>query len=591
VKALIFIHEIFKRFPLLFIINVALITAVGFFGAFSLFSISPIVDLLVHPDLQGISALTQKAIDVLEFFGLPGTLNSWLIIFVMFISLASVFLIFARHSILKTKYALSRQIIVDTFKDFFDAQWHFFSSGKQGVLLNTFTREINVVGDAFGAMALFFASALQLLFFLAIPFYISWQVTLIGLGTAFLCTLPFMLLGRISYKLGISNTATANHFMSVIQENIGLAKIVLGFGNQKKSSDNLSEAFDAHRNVTIKSQVLDVAIGVLYRPVAVVVIAVVLFAARRFNLPLAEITVLLLAIFQIVISVGNLTKYKNSLDCFFPSYEQIMSLRKQAKELKQESGNRQFKGFSRELLLERLSFAYPGHKELVLSDINMRISKGNMVAIVGESGAGKSTFIDMIMVFHQPIAGRISLDGIPVSDFDVLSYRRKIGYVPQDSVLFNMTIRDNLLWACESATDDEIIEAARHANADDFIRQLPKGYNTLVGDRGIRLSGGQRQRITLARAILRKPALLILDEATSSLDTYSERLIQQAIENIAKNTTVIVIAHRLSTIINANYVYVLKKGRIVEEGAYSELVKMKGHFNRMVELQTIETAK
>jgi len=589
-KALIFIRDIFRKFPSLLIANTVLLVAVSLFGVFSLFSISPIVDLFIHPDLQGVSPLTAKAIDVLKFFSLPVTLGAWLIVFVAFVTLSSAFQVFARHSILKTKYAVLRDIMLGTFEDFFNARWHFFSSGKQGVLLNTFSRELIVVGDAFGAMALFFANILQMIFFLVVPFYLSWQVTAISLGVALLFALPFILLGRISYRLGVLNTTTANRLMSVIQESLGLAKVVLGFANQHKSVNNLAQAFDAHRRVTLKSQIINIAIPILYRPFGVIMVVVALFAARRFGVPLSEMTVLLLALLQVALSIGNLTAQKNSLENFFPSYEQIKALKSRAKQLKQTSGAREFKGFTRQLLIQGLSFAYPG-QEPVLVDINARIPKGKMVALVGESGVGKSTFIDLIMGFHQPMKGEIMFDDVPLRDFDICSYRRRIGYVPQDSVLFNTTVRDNFLWAHESATQAQITHACWQANADEFIRQLPQGYDTLVGDRGVRLSGGQVQRIALARAILRKPELLILDEATSSLDTYSERLIQQAIENIAKETTVIVIAHRLSTIANADYIYVLKENRVVEKGTYPGLVQMHGHFKRMVEQQALGGAR
>lgn len=588
-KAAIFIYEIFKKFPFLLIVNTILLVAVSLFGVFSLFTISPIVDLFIHPDLQGISPLTAKAAGILEFFGLPVTLGSWLIVFVAFVALGSAFQVFARYSILKTKYAVLRDIMLGTFDDFFNAHWQFFCSSKQGVLLNTFSRELTVVGDAFGAMALFFASILQMLFFLLVPFYLSWQVTAISLAVAFLFAVPFILLGRLSYRLGTLNTATANQLMSVVQENLSLAKVVLGFAKQRKSIDDLSSTFDAHCRVTLKSQIIDIAIPILYRPFSVIVIVVALFTARRFSVPFSEMTVLLLALLQVALSIGNLTARKNSLENFFPSYEQIKALKIRAKQLRQTSGTKVFKGFTRQILVQGLSFAYPG-QEPILVDINARIPKGKMVALVGESGVGKSTFIDLIMGFHQPREGEIMFDGVPLHEFDILSYRRRVGYVPQDSVLFNTTVRDNFLWACESAAQERITQASQQANADEFIKQLPQGYNTLVGDRGVRLSGGQVQRIALARAILRNPELLILDEATSSLDTYSERLIQQAVENIAKKTTVIVIAHRLSTIVNADYIYVLKGNRVAEQGTYSELIQMNGEFQRMAKLQALEIA-
>ncbi len=217
----------------------------------------------------------------------------------------------------------------------------------------------------------------------------------------------------------------------------------------------------------------------------------------------------------------------------------------------------------------------------------MRIPKGRLIAFVGESGVGKSTLIDVIMGFNEPTAGRITVDGTPLQDFDIVSYRQRIGYVPQDSVLFDRSIRDNLLWANEAATDADIEHASAQAHAADFIDQLTDRYNTVVGDRGVRLSGGERQRVALARAILRKPAVLILDEATSNLDSRSERLIQEAIDSIAKETTVIVIAHRISTVMKADCIYVMRGGRIIEQGSYEALVNKGEYFAQMVRLQSL----
>jgi len=292
----------------------------------------------------------------------------------------------------------------------------------------------------------------------------------------------------------------------------------------------------------------------------------------------------------VVVGIGNIVTQKNTLDNTCPSYEQVEKLREKSLKLKQKSGTRKFEGFKDAMSLEKISYAYPGHKT-VLENINMRIPRGKMIAIIGESGVGKSTLLDIIMGFGEPTEGRLAFDDTNLGDFDIDSYRKRIGYVPQESILFNMSIKDNLLWAKDDATDEEIEHACRQANASEFIREFPDSYDTLVGDRGVRLSGGQCQRIALARAILRRPDLLILDEATSSLDTASERLIQQAIERIARETTVIVVAHRLSTIINSDYIYVLKEGKVVEEGSYGDLVRKSGHFDRMVKLQFLEMPK
>ena len=210
-----------------------------------------------------------------------------------------------------------------------------------------------------------------------------------------------------------------------------------------------------------------------------------------------------------------------------------------------------------------------------------------MVAVVGKSGAGKSTLIDMVMGFNPPSKGEIKIDDSVLSEFDIVSLRQRIGYVPQESILFNLSIRDNMLWANEKADESDIWEACKLANADQFIEGFPNSLDTIVGDRGVRLSGGQAQRIALARAILRKPDLLILDEATSALDSEAERSIQTAIEKIAKKTTILAVAHRLSTVARADYIYLLEEGSVAEEGSYQDLINLKGKFQKMVKMQTL----
>lgn len=585
-KSLIFIYNIFKKFPILFTSSILLLSVANLLDAASIFSLVVVVDLFVNPNLSGASLISKHIVAFVRSIGIPATLGWVISIFLIFNVLKIGFQILAQYSILRTKYSVLRNIMLETFNDFFSARWHFFSSAKQGTLVNTFIREISMVGDAISVMARYFSGILQIMLYMVVPIYLCWQVTLVTLGAALFFALPFFLLGRFSYRLGKLNTSTANQMGSVIQESLNLAKLILGFAKQHRSAEDLRTSFDRHRYATLRSQLLNFSMPLLYFPFGLLVLVIGLFMARRLTLPLSETAVLFYALARLIPAISNLTGDKSLLDNLLPSYEQIMQLRHSAKVQKQPTGSKSFSGFNEEILLENVSFAYPG-QEPVLLDITMRIRKGTMVAIVGGSGAGKSTLIDTVMGFHEPTAGRVIFDGIPLSEFDINSYRRHVGYVPQDSVLFNMSIKDNLRWANESVNEAEITRACQQANAEEFIRQLPNGYNTIVGDRGVRLSGGQIQRIALARAILRQPELLILDEATSALDTYSERLIQQAIESIAKETTVIVIAHRLSTIMNAGYIYVIKDARVVEEGRYTQLMQRNGYFSNMAQLQAI----
>jgi subfamily B ATP-binding cassette protein MsbA len=240
--------------------------------------------------------------------------------------------------------------------------------------------------------------------------------------------------------------------------------------------------------------------------------------------------------------------------------------------------------FEREIAFDRVSFRY-GRGDLVLSDVSFALPKGKVVALVGPSGAGKTTLADLLPRFHDPTEGAITMDGVPLTRLTRRSVRSLLGVVSQDTVLLNDTVRANIAYGSPGATPAQIEAAARAANADLFIAQLPQGYDTLLGERGTRLSGGQRQRIAIARALLRDPPILILDEATSALDTESERLVQQAIDRLMAQRTVLVIAHRLATVRDADEIVVLDAGRVVQRGTHEQLFRSSGLYRRLYDLQ------
>jgi ABC-type multidrug transport system fused ATPase/permease subunit len=306
-----------------------------------------------------------------------------------------------------------------------------------------------------------------------------------------------------------------------------------------------------------------------------------------YNLQIATLAAFLYSINRLAVEAQNLIVERNNVTGSLPSLEQIDSLMKESELLKEKSTGKKITSFSSGLYLTDLSFSYNG-KENVLSNINIDIPKGSMVAVVGHSGSGKSTLIDLIMGFYFSQKGDLRIDKNSINEISLRDWRMLLGYIPQQPFLFNISIRENLLWANNDARDSDVEHACKLANAEEFILNLDDQYDALVGERGVKLSGGEAQRICLARALIRKPKVLILDEATSSLDSHSELLIKKSIDNLAGETTVICIAHRLSTIQSANRVYHLEAGKIIEEGTFKELMNSKeSSFRKTAKLQGI----
>lgn len=254
--------------------------------------------------------------------------------------------------------------------------------------------------------------------------------------------------------------------------------------------------------------------------------------------------------------------------------------------VKERPDARPMPAFRDSILFDRINFSYPGHPVLV--DISLEVKKGDIIAIVGPSGTGKSTLVDLLPRFHDPSPGRILIDSQDIASLTLASLRQQIGLVTQEVILFNDTIRGNIAYGKPGASEEEIEEAARQAHAHDFIVRLPDGYDTVIGDRGMKLSGGERQRIAIARALLKNPPILILDEATSQLDSESEKLVQAALDRLMQGRTVFMVAHRLSTVRNAHKIIVLDKGKIAEQGSHSELLNANGLYRRLYQMQELQ---
>ena len=577
-----FVITMFCRFPVILSVNVLLTLIMVVFDSAAIFSVAPIIYFIQRdaaPD-----PITKHFVALLEGYFPEIDVALFVIIFLILNLTRSGFRVLLGYYTIKTKYTVIKDITISLVASIFYAKSTFLSSHRQGDFVNTLTRELTRVGDAFTALARIISPSLQAFAFLTIPFIVSWEVSTVGILTAAVLSTPVFLASKMGYRFGAQETKRHNDYTVGLVENLAQTKLISGFGRERQAIDNLSLLFDRLRTATIAANLYRTILPELYSPIGLIVVVVIFLTGRSLGVSLGEIVVLVYAFNEFVKTIGSMTSNAASLFSFFPAYEQVETFRRKAEAETAAVGTRPFIRLEKGLTFDDVSFSYPGRGE-VLSHLSLTVEKGSVVAMVGESGSGKSTLIDLVLGLVEPTSGRILCDGVPLGEFAAASYRERLGYVPQKSELFHMSNRDNLLWAKSDATEDELVEACKTANAWEFISVLKDGLDTVTGDRGVQLSGGQVQRISLARAVLRRPDMLILDEATSSLDSRSESMIHDAIAKIASTTTVLVIAHRLSTIVNADKVYVMKSGRVIEHGRFENLISQGGEFARLAELQ------
>ena len=578
-------REFLIHYPRQFVVLFSILVVEGLVAAGAVLAVVPLADFLFDPGLKSPSRLSQMLLAFLKPLNIHPSFWLFGLLFVSSNLVKGLLDVIARHSILRIKYQVQRGLFDEALTTFFKARWEFFSGADQGRLLNTFNKELANIGDTLGQLATQLARVVQLCIYLAVPMWLNAPMTLTALGLALLLGSPLLLLHKASYRFGQKNIESGNVMMGVISEVLSAARLILGFGRQEQSRGRSLHAFDQHIHATLRSQTLDAAVAGLYQPVGILSAIAALGIGLQQGSPVAEMAALLWSLLRALPLLGSLMSANVSISSFLPSYEQLALLRNQAKQLEEREGDKPFVRLERGVVLKDLDFTYPGRQQ-TLQGVNLAIRKGQMTALVGESGSGKSTITDLVLGLQIPERGEVLLDGIPLGRWKQNSFRERIGYVPQDPLLFHSSIRDNLLWSHPQGNEADLWEALSMANAESFVKQLPQGIDTIVGDRGIRLSGGQRQRIALARALLRKPDLLILDEATSALDSESERLIQESIDKVARDTTILIVAHRLSTIATADYVYVLREGRVVEEGEYADLShKPAGVLALMIQVQ------
>ena len=466
----------------------------------------------------------------------------------------------------------------------------FYSKSKIGDLSNRLGQEINRTAGAIRSVINLLSIVITILMFVWILIALSWQITVLAtilLGIVAVCNQYFI---KRSRKYGHNLANRARDYSNKLLEILTGVRLIKTVSNEEKEYEQIKELVLEREQAEFLTQVNSELIDPINEITGIlIVLSIIILGRYLFAEQLqAAATVLLtylVVLFRLLPNVSTLNKVRSQFANNAPSAEIVADFLRRDDKPFMPKGEAPYLKLTQGIGFERVSFAYPGQEQLVLKEIDLWIPKGKTIALVGASGAGKSTIADLLPRFYDPTNGCITVDGKDIRKFDLKQLRGAMGVVSQDTFLFNNTVRYNLTYGVEKATEGELIDAAKRANAYEFIARLPKGFETEIGDRGVMLSGGQRQRMAIARALLRNPDILILDEATSALDTVSERLVQQAIDELCRDRTTLVIAHRLSTIQSAYQIVVLDQGQVVEVGNHQELLNRDGYYARLYSMQ------
>ena len=467
----------------------------------------------------------------------------------------------------------------------------FFTEERKGDVMSRMTNDVNEVeASIMSTLDMLFKDPIMIVVYLITLFTISWQLTLFVL---ILLPIAGFLIGRIGRSLKRASTKGQEQnaeILTQIDETLGGLRVVKAFNAEGKLNHRFLQLINATRATFNRINRRYYLAHPVSEFLGTALIAILLWFGGTLilgdnsSIDAATFIYYLVIFYSIINPAKDLSKATYGIRRGLASLERIDKILNTESNIREVENPKQLIEFQSIIRYENVSFSYQDDRP-VLQHIDLNIQKGQTIALVGQSGSGKTTMADLLPRFYDPKQGRITIDGVDIRELKTFDLRALMGNVNQEAILFNDTFYNNISFGVKSATIEEVRQAARIANADDFIMATPNQYQTTIGDRGSRLSGGQRQRISIARAILKNPPILILDEATSALDTESEKLVQEALENLMKDRTTLVVAHRLSTIRNADLICVLHEGQIVERGTHDELFALNGYYRRLIEMQ------
>lgn len=510
--------------------------------------------------------------------------------FTTFLKTGSYFL--SSATVIPIRTGVVRDIRNQLYKKILSLPLSFFSEERKGDIIARMSGDVQEVETSImSSLDMLFKNPILIIAYFSTLVAISWQLTLFTL-----VVLPGMgwLMGTVGKKLKKKSMLAQSlwsDLMSQVEETLGGLRIIKAFNAQRKMEERFVKADDAYRNTISRVNIRQQLAHPMSEFLGTLLIVIVLWFGgtlilnNNSSIDAPAFIFYLVMLYSLINPLKELSKASYNIPKGMASMERIDKIL--LAENKMRESDRPIRINSLKDKIEYRDICFKYENSWVLKHVNLTIGKGKTIALVGQSGSGKSTLVDLLPRYYDVQEGEVLIDGINVKDVTLLDLRSLMGNVNQEAILFNDTFFNNISFGVENATMEQVIEAAKIANAHDFILASEKGYDTMIGDRGGKLSGGQRQRISIARAILKNPPILILDEATSALDTESEKMVQEALENLMKNRTTIAIAHRLSTIRNADEICVLHEGEIVERGKHDELLALNGYYKKLCDMQQV----
>jgi len=585
-------------------------------AVFSLFSVAmlfPFLQVLFSNDDLAIQKTASGNVPLFEFSsaGIMDYVNYYLalamqehgkiktlvlicIFIIITVFLKNLFRYLGMYFIAPIRNGVVRDIRNNLFKKVLSLPLSYYSNERKGDIMTKMTTDVREIEwSILSSMEMIFREPINMLMNLVFMVLINWKLTLIAF---ILLPISGLIIGKIGKTLRRNSTTEKEKsglLLSMMDETLSGLRIIQGFNAENKSFDNFKKENDNYSNLMIRIYRRVDLSSPLSEFLGIVVFAVILYVGGSMVLsdtPTLNGALLItyLAIFaQLIQPAKAFTTAYYNIQKGLASTDRVNAILDAEVKIKDAENPISINKFEKEIEYKNVSFAYrEGEVGWVLNEINLKIQKGKTIALVGQSGSGKTTLADMLPRFYDPTHGEILIDGTSIKNAKLKDVRALMGIVTQESILFNDTVFNNIAFGIENVTKEQVIEAAKIANAHEFIVQMPQAYDTNIGDRGNKLSGGQRQRLSIARAVLKNPPILILDEATSALDTESERLVQDALNNLMKNRTSIVIAHRLSTIQHADEIIVMSKGKIIERGNHNQLLEVNGTYKKLFDLQS-----